>query len=94
MSKKICCWLNQNGMSGFHIRNNGNMYPCVIRWINLTENKNQEHYIDYNHLSCEEIQELRLQFFDDINNGKISKDDITKEKFYKYLYQLLNLKIF
>ena len=23
------------------------------------ENKNQEHYIDYNHLSCEEIQELR-----------------------------------
>lgn len=70
MSKKICCWLSQNGLSGFHIRNNGNMYPCVIRWINLTENKNQEHYIDYNHLSCEEIQELRLQFFDDINNGK------------------------
>ena len=27
------------------------------------------------------------EIIDDINNGKISKDDITKEKFYEYLYQ-------
>ena len=35
----------------------------------------------------EEIIDGTKRIIDDINNGKISKDDITKEKFYEYLYQ-------
>ena len=35
----------------------------------------------------EEIIDGTKRIIDDIINGKISKDDITKEKFYEYLYQ-------
>ena len=35
----------------------------------------------------EEIIDGTKRIIDDINNGKISKDDITKEKFYEYLYK-------
>lgn len=38
----------------------------------------------------EEIIDGTKRIIDDINNGKISKDDITKEKFYEYLYQDLS----
>lgn len=67
MSKKICTWLDKNGMSGIQFRNNGNIYPCCVRWVNLVENT--EDFADYNNLSLEDLQNARGKFLDNINNG-------------------------
>ena len=64
---KICKWLNKNEMSGIQIRDNGNIYPCPVRWINLADNS--EMYADYQNLTLEDIQGLREKFLNEINNG-------------------------
>lgn len=62
MTKKICMWLNHQEMSGIQIRDNGNIYPCPVRWINLISDK--EKYSDYNKLSLEDWQKPREKFLE------------------------------
>lgn len=73
MNKKICSWLSKEGMSGVQIRDNGNIYSCPIRWINLIEDKEKEYYSNYLNLSLNDIQQKREQFLEDINTGKVQE---------------------
>lgn len=68
MTRKICKWLNHSDMSGIQIRDNGNIYPCPVRWINMVTDK--EKYSDYNALSLEDLQGLREKFLEEINCGE------------------------
>ena len=40
-----------------------------------------------NYGAQEEIVDASLKIADDINNGKLKKEDLTRDSFYKYLYQ-------
>ncbi len=40
-----------------------------------------------NYGAQEEIVDASLKIADDINNGKLKKEDLTRDNFYKYLYQ-------
>lgn len=71
MGKKACRWLNKNELSGIQIRDNGNIYPCAIRWIPLAEEP--EKYKDYKNLTLSEIQDLRTKFLEEVNSGKHSE---------------------
>lgn len=73
MSKKICSWLNYDGVSGIQIRDNGNIYPCAVRWINLIEDKNKKYYSDYLNLTLNDIQQKRVEFLDRINLGEVQE---------------------
>ena len=68
MSKKVCSWLNRDELSGLQIRDNGNLYPCAIRWIPLSDEPQK--YKDYKNLRLEDIQDLRIKMFNEINEGK------------------------
>jgi len=68
MTKKTCNWLNKNELSGMQIRNDGNMYPCAIRWIPLSNEPSK--YKDYKNLTLDDIQELRVKMSGEINEGK------------------------
>lgn len=71
MGKKICSWLNKNEVSSFQIRNNGNLYPCAVRWILLPDEP--EKYRDYANLSLNDIQDLRKKHLNEINEGQHSE---------------------
>lgn len=65
---KICQWLDKNFISGIQIRDNGNIYPCVLHWILLEDDKNK--LTNYNTITLEQIQSIRQKLVDEINEGK------------------------
>ncbi len=71
-----------------------NLRPDVILAINNIINKtkdNQECILNIclNYGAQEEIVDATLKIHQDLNNKKIKEEDITRESYYKYLYQEL-----
>ena len=64
----------------------------VIKAIETITNKTKDNNkcilnICLNYGAQEEIVDASLKIADDINNGKLKKEDLTRDNFYKYLYQ-------
>lgn len=64
----------------------------VIKAIETITNKTKDNNkcilnICLNYGAQEEIVDASLKIADDINNGKLNKEDLNRDNFYKYLYQ-------
>ena len=64
----------------------------VIKAIDTITNKTKDNdkctlNICLNYGAQEEIVDASIKIADDINSGKLKKEDLTRDNFYKYLYQ-------